>query len=79
MITHAQARKYLFPGDEVFIHDGGVVKALPIKRINADSLTVEGGFLDFDTCGTEWFLTKLVAKEKLKKEKICENSINRKR
>jgi hypothetical protein len=65
MITMRQAKKYLRPGDEVYIYDEGRVVSHRIKKILSDSLVVEDGFLVFDEHGFTWWLTEKVAKEQL--------------
>lgn len=66
MITASQVKRYLKPGDEVFIIDERQVVGQRIKKILADSLAVEDGFLHFDDHGYTWRLTQRVAKENRK-------------
>lgn len=63
MITHAKVKQLLSPGDVVYIHDGGVV-AETVRKILADCLRTDGGFLQFDEHGVSWWLTEKVAKER---------------
>ena len=66
MITARLVKKYLKPGDIVFIHEDGQVKEQRIKKILADSLAVEDGFLSFEEHGISWWLTKKIAEKTLR-------------
>ena len=61
MITYAKAKELISPGDSVWIISDGKVEAQEVISINADSLHVKDGFLDFFDHGQTWWLTKRVA------------------
>lgn len=61
MITYAKAKEIIFPGDSVYIISDGEVVGQEVISINADSLHVKDGWLDFCEHGQTWWLTKRVA------------------
>lgn len=69
MITYKKAKQLLAPGDHVFIIANGQVEEQMIIRIFRDSLLVRDGYLYFDEAGQTWWLTRLVAQEKLTEDK----------
>ena len=65
MITYRKAKQLLAPGDHVYIVVDGRVEEQEIVRIHKDTLLVRDGYLYFDDAGLTWWLTRLVAQEKL--------------
>jgi hypothetical protein len=65
MITARQAKRLLEPGDVVYIHENCQVSTVRIRKIFADSLLVEGGYLYFADHGELWWLTRKIAEKKL--------------
>lgn len=62
MITYKKAVALIIPGDIVYSVENGKITEHKVKRIHADSLCVEDGFLYFDEHGYSWWLTKEGAK-----------------
>lgn len=58
MITYRKAKELLVPGEDVFIREDGKVVPVKVLGIYADILRVEGGYLQYDTHGEEWWLTR---------------------
>lgn len=67
MITYAKAKELISPGDSVWIISDGQVEAKEVISVNADSLHVKDGFLDFFDHGQTWWLTYCVAMENLER------------
>ena len=64
MITPVKAWDLIEIGDQVFIHDGGVVPCT-VRKVELDHLVTDDGVLYYEDHGELWWLTEKVAKEKL--------------
>ena len=66
MLTYEKARELLPPGDTVWYLTaaGGVAPAV-VQEVCDGWLETDAGILDFDDHGSTWWLTEIVAKEKI--------------
>lgn len=65
MITPVKAWDLISVGDDVYIHDGGVVPCT-VRKVDLDHLVTDDGVLYYEDHGELWWLTQRVAKEKYK-------------
>ena len=65
MITYANAKKLLPPGDEVYtIDENDFCVPARVIGVYKGYLETDLGILDFDDHGETWLMTKLVSREK---------------
>lgn len=65
MITQQQARKYLEPGDVVYLARGGGIARAWIRKVGTQFLDTDRGILEYEDHGYTWWLTKRVAREEI--------------
>lgn len=74
VLTYRKAKKVLAVGEDVFLIQNGKVETLKIKHIYADCISVDGGFLAYETAGDDWWLSKKGATDALRKREEYEQA-----